>query len=1547
MIEIFIRNKKILLSLFSFLVIGAFSAPTVFAVWSGTFYSAGETLNPECSPTDVDCDVLPPLSLKETGAGTDLVTIAAPASIGTSFTLTLPSDDGTASQYLQTDGSGNLTWATVSSGLTTGTTAITSGTDTRVLFNDGGVLGEDSGFTFIKATDTLTLTGGISTATLAGGATASGTAKALIVNNGTSTGNIFEAQDNGTAVFSIIDGGNVGIGTTAPVAPLDLVVPAAVGLRVKSTAALSSVSGGTVSLYTNAAPTAVDQRMGRFTFGYTDDVTNYDTALIAAFSDEAWTIGSARGTHLRFETTAPGSTLRREKLRITGNGNIGIGISAPTAKLHVVQTATATGALTGMIYTGAVNTNQTLSTEIPSLTLTTAGREWATGALATQREVLITQPTYSFVGASTITDAATVGIAGAPIKSTNASITNTHGLLIQSGAVSTATNSYGLTVNAQTGATNNYSATFLGGNVGIGTTTPTTAKLHVTGTTGTTIGAIVDNGTSTGNIFEAQDNGTAIFQIKDGAAASPQFIWTGSGVTFNSQSGSLILLDGGGGGLYSNPTGGSLHLTDGDNHNRFSMPYTASSSTINNNFRLEGHKHANTSTGYGTGLLFQGRSSTTADNDMIRLSGVWTDATHATRSAAIVFETVNNAGSLTERMRIGPTGSVQLNSYGSGTFTGTPAYTLQVDALGNIIEGSAASGGLTTGTTTITSGTDTRVLFNDGGVLGEDAGFTFTKATDTLNLGTGIKTMTDVPLHITSSGSTSGVLIGNAVSVANRALIGANTSSSYLVVATGSSGLLFSNNGQNTFRGSISDAGNWRVASDGTLATAKMEIEATSGGSQKTLTLNNSTSTGNIFEAQDNGTAVFTVANGGNTTITNLSAGTTVGLTVNMGESTGSALTLNSTAGTDTTLTTTLNTGTIINSSLSLKLQAAGGLAGELDLNYGSGISYWKNYSARQMITLNYNEASSSAKNSGFRFTGGQSSTSAGYGNGLTIAGASATVADRDMVRLSGVWTTATDASRTSAMTFDTVNSAGSLTERMRILGDGSVGIGTSTPTSTLTVVGTTSFSGGLTTIDDLSLGAMVFESDAGILSWVDMPVTASAAINTVESYIAQLDGNPMLSVYGLSDGAGGVKTKNLGVGIGTSTPLLRLDVAGSGRVTGTATSVLTGTIDPTASTTVTGVGTLFTTELVVGDRITVTGETRTVTAIASATSLTVDTAFTDNANDTAPDKLNAILLARNSSSAVQFVVNDLGYVGVGTSAPVAPLEVKGTGTGAVIAKFTDVNTTGCTLDTGGTISCSSDERLKKNIEVINYGLDTVMLLRPVLYNWKYETDGTTKSLGFIAQEVEAIIPKLVSTDILGMKSLNTTAMMPVLTKAIQELNLNLEGIAGTIAPLAGSETETFVTAFFENIFSRVGQWLADASNGITNIFAGEVETQNLCVSDGAGAKTCITKTQLDALILNAGITAPEPAPEPTPEPAPTETCTDGIQNQDETSVDTGGICVPVEETPAEAPTCVSPQILVDDVCTDPEPEVVPEPEPEPTPEEPAPEPEPTPEVTP
>ena len=73
-------------------------------------------------------------------------------------------------------------------------------------------------------------------------------------------------------------------------------------------------------------------------------------------------------------------------------------------------------------------------------------------------------------------------------------------------------------------------------------------------------------------------------------------------------------------------------------------------------------------------------------------------------------------------------------------------------------------------------------------------------------------------------------------------------------------------------------------------------------------------------------------------------------------------------------------------------------------------------------------------------------------------------------------------------------------------------------------------------------------------------------------------------------------------------------------KLTDGATFTLTGSIDPAASTTVPGVNTLFLSEISIGDEIVVSSETRTVSAIASDTSLTITAATTNTANDTSPD---------------------------------------------------------------------------------------------------------------------------------------------------------------------------------------------------------------------------------------------------------------------------------------------------------------------------------------
>ena len=88
----------------------------------------------------------------------------------------------------------------------------------------------------------------------------------------------------------------------------------------------------------------------------------------------------------------------------------------------------------------------------------------------------------------------------------------------------------------------------------------------------------------------------------------------------------------------------------------------------------------------------------------------------------------------------------------------------------------------------------------------------------------------------------------------------------------------------------------------------------------------------------------------------------------------------------------------------------------------------------------------------------------------------------------------------------------------------------------------------------------------------------------------------------------------------------------------------------------------------------------------------------------------------------------------------------------------------------GGTLTHSSDRRLKKDIAPLSYGLETILQLNPVAYNWINRTQDR-KSLGLIAQEVQPIVAEIVHEDDDEAKTLSVsyTELIPVLIKAIQE----------------------------------------------------------------------------------------------------------------------------------------------------------------------------------
>lgn len=107
---------------------------------------------------------------------------------------------------------------------------------------------------------------------------------------------------------------------------------------------------------------------------------------------------------------------------------IGGSTTFPSATLAstivVTQAALSSGSRGEVLINTASHTAQTASTERVGFYYKTATVQFATGAKTNQREWLIEAPTYSAVGATTITNGATFALSGAPIAGTNVTITN-------------------------------------------------------------------------------------------------------------------------------------------------------------------------------------------------------------------------------------------------------------------------------------------------------------------------------------------------------------------------------------------------------------------------------------------------------------------------------------------------------------------------------------------------------------------------------------------------------------------------------------------------------------------------------------------------------------------------------------------------------------------------------------------------------------------------------------------------------------------------------------------------------------------------------------------------------------------------------------------------------------------------------------------------------------------------------------------------------------------------------------------------------------------
>ena len=184
-------------------------------------------------------------------------------------------------------------------------------------------------------------------------------------------------------------------------------------------------------------------------------------------------------------------------------------------------------------------------------------------------------------------------------------------------------------------------------------------------------------------------------------------------------------------------------------------------------------------------------------------------------------------------------------------------------------------------------------------------------------------------------------------------------------------------------------------------------------------------------------------------------------------------------------------------------------------------------------------------------------------------------------------------------------------------------------------------------------------------------------------------------------------------------------------------------------------------------------------TLVNTANSNNGSTSIFKNISSTTPYGI-AIELPNGSSDETRYFV----YCGLASNAP----------------RF-KVSTAGTIYAVNQSVQSISDVRFKENIRDLDTGLSEILQLKPRLFDWKEGKGMDTKdSVGFIAQEIEEILPKLVDDNwseegidekgaaIEGekYKTVGQGGLIPTLVKAIQEQQTIIEDLKSRIETLEG-----------------------------------------------------------------------------------------------------------------------------------------------------------------
>jgi hypothetical protein len=260
-------------------------------------------------------------------------------------------------------------------------------------------------------------------------------------------------------------------------------------------------------------------------------------------------------------------------------------------------------------------------------------------------------------------------------------------------------------------------------------------------------------------------------------------------------------------------------------------------------------------------------------------------------------------------------------------------------------------------------------------------------------------------------------------------------------------------------------------------------------------------------------------------------------------------------------------------------------------------------------------------------------------------------------------------------------------------------------------------------------------------------------------------------------------------VGIGTSSPGQKLEVlkAGGGTIRLSETSAryveIIGYAEGTANGSTMSFNTIESGTSTLTERMRITGDGD---VVIQSNASQGDLVFREGATNSWSIRNNGangyLAFYDEFNSTERMHISNSGRVGIGNTSPNAMLHIDANSTTSIIrttsSSTADQNHLNFRNNSGAEVgsvlvtttstsyNTSSDERLKENIETLQNGTELLKAMRAVTYNWKANGNSDT---GFIAQEMNEVMPQAVSEGYDGMLSMDYGRVTPIIVAALQD----------------------------------------------------------------------------------------------------------------------------------------------------------------------------------